>query len=82
MDEQPIGRFEHVGFQAEVYSTSLPGEFRIVYRDRSDQILEEGLLTGVSSYRQRESEIIERLKQLSEGKEVAPPADLTSSGEY
>ncbi len=82
MDDQPVGSFEYSGLKAEVYSSNLPGEFRIVFRDASGNTLEETPLTGVSTYRQRETEIMERLRQLSEGKDTAPSPDLTSAGEY
>ena len=82
MDEQPVGTFEYSGLKAEVYSSDLPGEFKIVFRDSAGKTLEETPLTGVSTYRQRESEIMERLRQLSEGKSTAPEPDLASSGEY
>ncbi len=82
MDDQPLGQFEYGSVRAEIYSTNLPGEFNIVYRDASGKVLEQGLLTGVSTYRQRESEIMDRLKELSKGEAGPPSADLTSSGEY
>ena len=82
MDQQSVATFEYSGLKAEVYSCDLPGEFKIIFQDASGKTIEETPLTGVSTYRQREGEIMERLRQLSEGKTSAPPPDLASSGEY
>ena len=82
MDHEPVGRFEHAGFTAEIYSTSLPGEFKICYRDGAGESIAEEMLSGVSTYRQREPEIKDKLKALSEGKSAAASAGLADSGEY
>ena len=33
MDEQLVGTLQHGGYKAEIFSTSMPGEFRVVYQD-------------------------------------------------
>jgi hypothetical protein len=82
MEHAPIGSIEYGGWHAEIHSTDLPGEFKVCYHDGAGKLVEEGMLTGVSTYHQRESDIRQRLKALSEGNASEPPADLTSSGEY
>ncbi len=68
-------------YKVEIYSSELPGEFTLRYLDGSGELIEEEKLTGVSTYRQREPEILERLHAFAKGVEP-PPADLASAGEY
>ena len=82
MEEQPVGTLTYADLKAEVYSSNLPGEFKIIYRDASGAALEEESLSGVSTYRQREPEILGRLQQLSEHGKLAPTSELADSGEY
>ena len=78
MEEELVATFTVADMKADVYSLSIPGEFKIVYRAHDGRILEESPLTGISSYKQREPEIMARLKQLSEG---ANPATMRSLGD-
>jgi hypothetical protein len=82
MDEQPVGTLTFAGYRAQVYSTNTPGEFRVIYQDPSGNTLEEAPLTGISTYRQREPEILARLKQLKEGTPPSKTPDLGDPGEY
>ena len=82
MDEQLVGTLTHGNFKAEIYSTSMPGEFKIAYRDPGGKLLEEAPLTGISSYKQREPEITARLKQLAHGAKPAATPYLGDAGEY
>lgn len=82
MDEQLVDTLTAGEYKAEVFSCRLPGEFRIVYQGPDNVTLEEGMLAGISSYKQRESEIVERLRQLSEGDPPRTVPDLGDAGEY
>jgi hypothetical protein len=82
MEDQPVGTLTYSDLKADVYSTSLPGEFKVIYRDSTGSILAEEPLSGVSTYRQREPEILDRLHQLSERGTLAPNSALADSGEY
>ena len=82
MDAQLVETFHDSQFQADIYSLSMPGEFRVVYRDAKGQVLEEGFLTGISTYKQREPEIRERLHTLAHGAEPSPNPDRGDPGEY
>lgn len=82
MDEQPIRTLTFASYKADVYSTNFPGEFRIVYVDGRGKTLEETSLTGISTYRQRESEIITRLRQLHEGAESSGIGRIEEAKEY
>ena len=82
MNMDPIGTVTDSGFKADIYSTSLPGEFNIIYRDGSGNPVEEVPLTGVSSYHQRENEIKEHLQQLAKGKPPPKTPDQGDAGEY
>lgn len=82
MDEQLVGTLDYLDYKAEVYSTAIPGEFRVVYLDSSGQVLEEAPVTGISTYHQRESDIVDRLRQLKEGAHPQKTPDLGDSGEY
>lgn len=80
--EEPLGTLTYSDLKAEVYSTTLPGEFKVVYRNSSGSALAEESLSGVSTYRQREPEIMSRLQQLSEQGKLTPDSPLADSGEY
>jgi hypothetical protein len=82
MEEQPVGTLTYSDLKADIYSTSLPGEFKVIYRDAIGSMLAEESLSGVSTYRQREPEILDRLQQLSEHGKLAPTSELADSGEY
>ncbi len=82
MDGELIATLTHDDFKAEIYSLSIPGEFKVVYSAPGGAMLEELPLTGISSYRQREPEIMERLHQLSHGAEPATNPDRGDPGEY
>jgi hypothetical protein len=82
MEEVLVGTLSYEGYRADIFSTSIPGEFKLFYHDPSSKVIEEAQLTGISSYRQREAEILERLKQLSQGAKPSPVPDLGDPGEY
>ncbi len=82
MDAQLVETLHDGQFKAEIYSLSMPGEFRVVYQDSEGGVLEEGFLTGISTYKQREHEIRERLHKLAHGAEPSPNPDLGDPGEY
>ena len=82
MDEQSVATLTLGNFKAEIFSTNIPGEFKVVYRDGSGKQVEEAPLTGISTYKQREPEILDRLRQLSEGARPESTPDLGDSGEY
>ncbi|HLH02842.1 MAG TPA: hypothetical protein VKX25_08730 [Bryobacteraceae bacterium] len=82
MDEQLVGTLRHENYTAEIFSISLPGEFRVVYRDPQGQAIEEAMLTGISSYKQREAEIHRRLEKLAHGAAPSETTDRGDSGEY
>lgn len=69
-------------YKAEVYGCDLPGEFVVHFVDAEGNVLESSNMTGVSTYRQREKEIMERLQTFASGETPADPADLSASGEY
>lgn len=77
-----MGTLTYSDLKADVYSTSLPGEFKVVYRDAAGATLAEEPLSGVSTYRQREPEILGRLQELSQQGKLSPTAELADSGEY
>ena len=70
------------GWTADIYSMSMPGEFEVVYRNGQREEVERATVTGVSSYHQREEEILTRLEQLRTGDRSAPKPDLEDAGEY
>jgi hypothetical protein len=82
MDEQQVGTLTFSGYTAQVYSTKTPGEFRVIYQDPGGKTLEEAPLTGISTYHQRESEILARLRQFRDGAPPAPTPYLGDPGEY
>lgn len=82
MDAQLVGTLSYQDYKADIYSTSVPGEFKVVYLNDAGKPLEEAPLTGISSYKQRETEIVDRLRQLSEGAQPAETPYQGDSGEY
>ncbi len=82
MEEELVATLTLGGLKADVYSLSIPGEFKVIYRGRGDETIEEAPLTGISTYKQREPEIMARLKQLSAGAKPNPNPVLGDPGEY
>ena len=82
MDAQLVGTLTYSEYKAEIYSTELPGEFRVSYQNPEGKQLEEAPLTGISSYKQRETEITERLKELAGGAAPNDSTHLGDAGEY
>ena len=82
MDAQLVETLGDGDFKAEIYSLSMPGEFRVVYRDSSGRALEESLLTGISTYKQRQPEILARLHQLAHGAEPSRKPERGDPGEH
>lgn len=81
MEEQLVHTYTREGWTAEVYSLSMPGEFQVVYRDAGGREAERVTITGVSTYHQREEEILGHLEDLQTG----APTDRTKlqdAGEY
>ena len=67
--------------KAEIYEAALPGQFLVRYYDGKDVLLAEEELSGVSTYKQREAEILERIEELCKG-DNPDSAGLADSGEY
>ncbi len=82
MDAQLVDTFTDGALQAEIYSTDMPGEFKVIYKDDAGNQLEEVPLTGISSYKQREPEIRNRLRALNEGAQIRRTPDRGDAGEY
>ena len=82
MQELQVGTLTHGNYKAEIFSTSLPGEFKVIFRDPNGNVLEEAPLTGISSYKQREDEIAEQLRKLAHGAQPPAVPDLGDAGEY
>lgn len=82
MDEQLVGTLTYRNYKAEVFSTSTPGEFNVVYQDAAGKQIEKAPLTGISSYKQRESEIVDRLRELHDGAPKPATPDQGDPGEY
>lgn len=82
MEEQLVGTLRHENYTAEIFSTSLPGEFKIVYHDPEGKTLEEVMLTGISTYKQREAEIHHRLEKFAHGATPSKTPDRGNPGEY
>jgi hypothetical protein len=82
MDEQLVRTITRGDWTAEIYSLSMPGEFEVMYRNSQGNEIERVTLTGVSSYHQREAEIITHLEQLEKGDLSAAKPDLEDAGEY
>ena len=74
---EPIATLTSGAYKAEIYSCELPGEFTIHFLDAAGALLEETTMTGVSTYRQRESEIMEHLQSFNVGAGTAAPVDLS-----
>ncbi len=82
MEGQLVETLAYADLKADIYSTDLPGEFKVIYRDSAGNSLEEIPLTGISTYKQREPEILERLHQLHEGAKARKAPDRGDPGEY
>ena len=82
MDATLVGTLTFSDFKADVYSMSLPGEFKVVYQDSAGTVLEEAPVTGISTYKQREPEILARLQELKEGNPAQSTPDQGDPGEY
>ena len=82
MDAQLVGTLSYQDLKADIYSTSAPGEYKIVYLDAGGKQIEEAPLTGISSYKQREAEIVDRLRQFAEGAQPAATPYQGDAGEY
>jgi len=82
MDAQLVETFSDGDVKAEVYSLAMPGEFQVVYRGARGKVLEETMLTGISSYKQREPEIRTRLGELAHGEAGEGTSDAKAAGEY
>ncbi len=79
--EEPLATLEDDGCKAEIYESALPGSFTVRYRNEKGEVIAEESLTGVSTYRQREKEIRERLHEIRHGGQPES-ATLADSGEY
>lgn len=82
MENQLVGQIKHGEYRADVYSEALPGEFRVVFYDPAGKKLEEDRLSGISSYHQREGEILKRVSELAHGAAPRRVPDLGDAGEY
>ena len=82
MEEQLVGTLRDGKCRADIFSMSLPGEFKVVYRDAQGNTVEEATLTGISTYKQREAEINKRLHKLAHGEVPSATPDLGDAGEY
>ena len=80
--DTPLATIEGGGCSAEIYEQAMPGQFTILYRNAAGEVLEEAELTGVSTYRQRESEIKDHLAQICAGLKPSDPDALAAAGEY
>jgi hypothetical protein len=83
MEQTAVATVTDADWKAEIFSTAVPGEFRVVYQDAEGHVVEEARLTGISSYHQREGEILDHLRKLRSG-ELTPQKtpDLSDPGEY
>jgi hypothetical protein len=79
--DAPLAVLDNGKCKAEIYETALPGQFTVRYVDVKGATICEEPLSGVSSYHQREREILDRLQQLCEG-EKPKSAVLADPGEY
>jgi hypothetical protein len=79
---QQVGSLSYGDLRAEIYDTNIPGEFKVAYRDSNGKMLEWSQLAGISTYRQREDEILARLRELAEGAPPKTVPDLGDWGEY
>lgn len=67
MEGEVVATLTHDDFKAEIYSLNIPGEFKVIYSSPAGEIVEEQTITGISSYHQRQPEIVTRLHDLSRG---------------
>jgi hypothetical protein len=81
-ETQLVGTLTDAGYKAEIFSTNMPGEFKVIYQNPHGEHLEEAPLTGISSYKQRQNEILEHLHKLAHGEALPQVPDLGDSGEY
>jgi hypothetical protein len=79
--DAPLATLKSGACKAEIYEKRLPGQFSIRYLDEDGFLLSEESLSGVSSYKQREGEILSRLDALCHGRAIKS-AELSDSGEY
>lgn len=79
--DTPLATLEEGSCKAEVYETALPGQFSVRYLNADGTVAGEEPLTGVSTYKQREQEIRDRIGELCKGEPLAG-APLADSGEY
>lgn len=82
MDEQLVGTLRAGRYKAEVFSLSIPGEFRVEYHGPGNVKIEEDMLAGISTYKQREHEIVARLNELAAGATARGDRDAGDAGEY
>ncbi|MBV9156826.1 MAG: hypothetical protein JO097_11240 [Acidobacteriaceae bacterium] len=81
-ETRQVATLNHGDFKADIYSTELPGEFKVVYRNPDGSEIEEALLTGISTYHMREPDVLKRLEELSRGAQPSSQPDLGDPGEY
>lgn len=79
--DTPLTTLERGSCKAEIYEAALPGQFSVRFLSEDGTVLAEEPLTGVSSYRQREQEILDRLDEFCQGIAVKSEP-LSDSGEY
>ncbi len=82
MDAQLVGTLTYADCKADIYSSSVPGEFKVIYINGKGETLEEAPITGISTYKQREPEISSRLQELAEGAKPTSEPYLGDAGEY
>ena len=80
-DDKLIATLENGDCKADIFSTALPGQFTIRYCRQDGTVLGEESLSGLSTYRQRENEIQQRLQEIcAQGHLEGSP--LADAGEY
>lgn len=79
--DTPLATLEQGTCKAEIYEAAMPGQFTVRYCRQNGTVVSEEPLTGVSSYRQREPEIRNRLNEMCRGLDGDSSA-LSDSGEY
>jgi hypothetical protein len=82
MNGEVVATLQFESWKASVYSHAMPGEFSVVYFNSDGNPVERDQLTGISTYHQREPEIMARLQELAHGAEPRKVPDLGDSGEY
>ncbi len=80
--DEPIATLTSGTYRAEVFACALPSEFIVRFYDGASVLLEQIDLTGVSTYRLREAEIMDRLRTLEAGGTPPEPTELAAPGEY